>query len=65
MKSTVLHDKTVQELRQQISDLRRQTFKLKLLKSNPEFKQNHEIKKVRRQVARALTILAEKAGQAS
>lgn len=60
-----LRDKTVPEVRQQISHLRRQAFKLKLAKSNPEFKQGHEIGKVRRRIAQALTILAQKSGQSS
>jgi large subunit ribosomal protein L29 len=65
MKLTELRDKTIQELRQQVSDFRRQAFKLKLLKSNAEFKQSHEIAKVRRQIAQTLTLLAQKTGQTS
>ncbi len=65
MKTSELHAKTASEMRDLISALRRTQFKLRLLKSNADVKQTHPIKQTRRAIARILTLLAQKEGQAS
>ncbi|MBP6104170.1 MAG: 50S ribosomal protein L29 [Gammaproteobacteria bacterium] len=65
MKTAELQLKTVTEIRELVSTLRRTQFKLRLLKSNADVKQTHGIKQARRAIARALTLLAQKEGQAS
>lgn len=47
------------ELRQTLSNLLKEKFKLQLLKSGPEFSQFHNIKEARRSIARVETILRE------
>ncbi len=52
------------ELNQTLFVLLRKQFKLRLEKTSGEFAQTHQIKQVRRDIARVLTILAEQEGNA-
>ncbi len=65
MKNAELQLKTVAEIRELLSTLRRTQFKWRLLQSNADVKQTHTIRQTRRAIARALTILTQKEGQAS
>ncbi len=60
MKAAELKDKSVAEIKQFLTEQWRQCFKLKLLKGSGELNQTHQIRTVRRDIARALTILTEK-----
>ena len=57
-----LRTKTTQEIQQILSELRRQQFKLRLVKASGELTKTHEIKKLRRYIARVETILKELKG---
>lgn len=61
-KTTELKEKTVPELKKFLGERWRQRFKLKLLKGSDELTQTHLLREIRREIARALTILAEKEG---
>lgn len=63
MNAKELREKSISELKTALNTLRRKQFKLRLLKSDGEFKSMHEIKQTRRAVARAETILTEKEGK--
>ncbi len=62
MKATELKSKTVSELKTVLNGLRRQQFKLRIVKSSGELTGTHEIKALRRNIARVETILTEKKG---
>lgn len=51
---------TVAELKTSLSDLLRKQFKLRLTQSSGELAKHHQIKQVRRDIARILTLLTEK-----
>jgi large subunit ribosomal protein L29 len=55
--------KTVAELKQVLKDLLRQQFKLRLKKSSGELQQTHQVKQVRRDIARVMTLLTQKEGK--
>ena len=58
-----LRNKQVPELKQDLNDLLRQQFKLRLLKGTGELKRNHQVKQLRREIARVMTLLTEKEGK--
>jgi len=57
-----LRQKDVPGLKEELNTLLRQQFKLRLLKSSGELKQNHQVKQLRRDIARIMTLLKEKEG---
>lgn len=57
-----LRQKQIPELKQELNNLLRQQFKLRLLKGTGELKRNHQVKQVRRDIARVMTLLTEKEG---
>lgn len=57
-----LRQKDVPALKKELETLLRRQFKLRLLKSSGELKQNHQFKNVRRGIARVMTLLTEKEG---
>lgn len=65
MNAKELREKSVSELKTVLNTLRRKQFKLRLVKSDGEFKGTHEIKQTRRAIARTETILTEKEGKKS
>jgi large subunit ribosomal protein L29 len=58
-----LRQKPAPELKQVLVDLLRKQFKLRILKSSGELKRNHQIKQMRRDIARVMTLLTEKEGK--
>ncbi len=58
-----LRQKKVPELKQELENLLRQQFKLRLLKGTGELKRNHQVKQLRREIARVMTLLTEKEGE--
>ena len=57
-----LRQKQIPELKQVLADLLRKQFKLRILKASGELKRNHQIKQLRRDVARVMTLLTQKEG---
>jgi large subunit ribosomal protein L29 len=60
-----LRQKQIPEIKQNLAELLRKQFKLRLLKSSGELKKNHQIKRLRRDIARVMTLLTEKEGKQS
>lgn len=63
MKASELKEKSVEELNQELLDLAREQFNLRMQKGTGQLSQPHRMKTVRRDIARVKTILNEKAGQ--
>lgn len=59
-----LRQKSIPDLKKDLESLLRQRFKLRILKSSGELKQNHQVKQVRRNIARIMTLITEKQGGA-
>mgnify|MGYP003424294735 FL=1 len=57
-----LRQKQTPELKAVLVDLLRKQFKLSLLKASGELKRNHQVKLLRRDIARVMTLLTEKEG---
>ncbi len=55
-----LRQKQIPELKQELTKLLRQQFKLRLLKGTGELKKNHQVKQLRREIARVMTLITEK-----
>lgn len=62
MKASELRDKSVDELKQSVLELREQQFKLRMKQVSGQLSRTHEIGKVRRDIARVKTILRQKQG---
>lgn len=62
MKASELREKSVDELNTELLELLKAQFNLRMQKSTGQLAQTHELKKVRRDIARVKTILTEKAG---
>ena len=58
-----LREKQIPELKQVLQDLLRKQFKLRIVKASGELKQNHQVKQLRRDIARVLTLLTQKEGK--
>lgn len=52
--------KNINELKEEILELRKATFGLRMQKATSQLTKNSEIKKMRREIARVKTILSEK-----
>ena len=55
-----MRGKSVQELTDHIADLRREQFSLRMQKAQGQSAQTHQFARVRREIARAATILGQK-----
>ena len=55
-----MREKSAQELNDHIVELRREQFSLRMQKAQGHAAQTHQFAKVRREIARAATILGEK-----
>ncbi len=55
-----MREKSAQELNDHIVELRREQFSLRMQKAQGQAAQTHQFAKVRREIARAATILGEK-----
>ncbi|CAH9055158.1 50S ribosomal protein L29 [Pseudoalteromonas holothuriae] len=62
MKASELKDKSVEELNAELLELLREQFNLRMQVSTGQLAQTHELKKVRRSIARVKTVINQKAG---
>lgn len=62
MKANELKQKSAQELEQEVLNLRREQFALRMQQGTGQLAKSHRIRAVRRDIARIKTILTEKAG---
>ena len=62
MNATDLREKSVDELNEELLNLKREHFNLRMQLGSGQLGQTHRLKEVRRDVARVKTILTEKAG---
>lgn len=63
MKASELREKSVEELNQQLLELLKEQFNLRLRKASGQLNQTHLAKQVRKDIARIKTLLNEKAGE--
>ncbi|RVU29815.1 MULTISPECIES: 50S ribosomal protein L29 [Neptunomonas] len=63
MKANELREKSAEELQQQLLDLLKDQFNLRMQKSTGQLAQTHLLGQVRRDIARVKTLLNEKAGE--
>jgi large subunit ribosomal protein L29 len=61
MKASELKDKSVEDLKKELSGLLREQFNLRMQKGTGQLSQPHRVSQVRRDIARVKTILNEKA----
>jgi ribosomal protein L29 len=54
-----LREKNIDELREELLSLRQNQLKLKMQKANAQLEQPHQIRQVRRDIARIKTLLRE------
>ena len=64
MKASELRAKSADDLQQELTDLLRAQFSLRMQKATQQLSNNSQIRKVRRDIARIRTIMHQK-GQAS
>lgn len=62
MKANELKDKNVEELNVTLIELLQKQFQLRMEKATGQMNQTHDIRIVRRDIARVKTIINEKAG---
>ncbi len=62
MKAQDLREKSVEELNQELEELLREQFNMRIQASTGQLEQTHNIKIVRRNIARVKTVLNQKAG---
>ncbi|MBS3848120.1 50S ribosomal protein L29 [Devosia sp. J2-20] len=60
MKASDVRSKTADELKDQLVDLKKEQFNLRFQRATQQLEKPTEVKKVRRDIARIKTILAEK-----
>ncbi|MFD0966632.1 50S ribosomal protein L29 [Seminibacterium arietis] len=63
MKAQELRTKTVEELNAELLNLAGEQFKLSMQVAAGQLQQTHQLKQVRRNIARVKTVLTEKAGE--
>ncbi|MBI3560383.1 MAG: 50S ribosomal protein L29 [Gammaproteobacteria bacterium] len=63
MESKELRSKSADELANELSELQREQFNLRMQKASGQLPRPHQIKVVRRNIARVKTIIREKAGK--
>ncbi|MCP4272114.1 MAG: 50S ribosomal protein L29 [Gammaproteobacteria bacterium] len=61
MKVSEMKEKSVDELNEELLNLKREHFNLRMQKGSGQLEQSHRLKEVRRDVARVKTILTQKA----
>lgn len=62
MKASELREKSADELKQELVNLLKEQFNLRMKKATGQLNQTHLLKQVRRNIARVKTVLAQKAG---
>ena len=60
MKASELRDKSVEELQEDINNLAKDQFELRMQKSTGQLGQSHLLKEVQKDIARVKTVLNEK-----
>ncbi|HEX7324149.1 MAG TPA: 50S ribosomal protein L29 [Rhodanobacteraceae bacterium] len=60
METNEMRTKSEQELVDHIADLRREQFSLRMQKAQGQTAQTHQFARVRREIARTATVLAQK-----
>jgi len=60
MASKAIHEMSVEELNQQLLDLRKEQFNLRMQKGSGQLTQPHQLRRVRRDIARTKTVLGDK-----
>jgi len=65
MKANELRQKSVEDLKKEYVELLREQFNLRVQKATSQLSQAHQLRHVRKNIARVLTILTEKAGTQS
>ena len=65
MEASELRNKSVDELNQELLELRREQFNLRMQQATGELTHHHEHRRVRRDIARVKTVMNEKRGEAS
>lgn len=63
MKANELREKTVEQLNEQLLELLRDQFNLRMQKATGQLNQSHLLTQVRRDIARVKTVLNQKAGE--
>ncbi|MEL6978273.1 MAG: 50S ribosomal protein L29 [Pseudomonadota bacterium] len=61
MKASELRDKTPDQLREQLSQLKKEQFNLRFRAATGQMENTSEFRKARRNAARVMTVLTEKA----
>ncbi len=61
MKARELRQRSMAELKQELLDLLRQHFNLRMQRASEQLKQHSQLKLIRRDIARIKTVLNEKA----
>lgn len=64
MKANDLREKSVSDLNKELLELAREKFNLRMQRATGQMARTHQMKEVRRNIARIKTILNEKAGKA-
>ncbi|TDX97965.1 50S ribosomal protein L29 [Thiohalophilus thiocyanatoxydans] len=64
MKASELREKNVEDLNKELLELTREKFNLRIQTATGQMNRTHQLKAVRRNIARVKTILNEKAGKA-
>ena len=64
MNASELREKSVEELKEQLLELRREQFNLRMQKASGQLEKTHTIRQVRRDIARVKILLTSKAGTA-
>ena len=63
MKASELKEKSAEELNTTLLELRKEQFNLRMQASTGQLAQTHELRSVRRNIARVKTVLTQKAGE--
>ena len=63
MKASELRAKSAVDLEQELTDLLRAQFRLRMQKATQQLSNNSQIRKVRRDIARVRTVMKEKAAK--
>ena len=63
MKATELREKSAQQLNEQLLELLRDQFNLRIQKATGQLGQSHLLSQVKRDIARVKTVLSQQAGK--
>lgn len=61
MKASELNKKSVEELQNELLELRKEQFNLRMQRATAQTEQSHTLKNVRRDIARVKTVINQKA----